>query len=58
MLTAAYHMLKTGVVYADFTDQYFEARDRTKIAKHLIKRLANLGFQAALSPIPVAIPAQ
>lgn len=58
MLTAAYHMLKTGVVYADLTDQYFEARDRTKIAKHLIKRLANLGFQAALSPIPVAIPAQ
>jgi len=52
MLTAAYHMLKTGVVYRDLTDAYFEARDRTKLAKRLVKRLADLGLHVEVSPLP------
>jgi transposase len=51
MLTAAYHMLKTGVVYQDLTDSYFDGRDRTKIAKRLVKRLHDLGYTAQLNPI-------
>jgi transposase len=51
MLTAAYHMLKTGVVYQDLTDTYFDGRDRTKIAKRLVKRLNDLGYDAQLKPV-------
>ena len=52
MLTAAYHMLKNGVVYEDLSERYVDTRDRTKVAKQLIKRLANLGFEATVSPTP------
>jgi transposase len=51
MLTSAYHMLKTGVVYHDLTDSYFDGRDRTKLAKRLVKRLHDLGYAAQLSPV-------
>jgi transposase len=51
MLTAAYHMLKTGVVYQDLGDTYFDGRDRTKIAKRLVKRLNDLGYAAQLTPV-------
>jgi transposase len=51
MLTAAYHMLKTGVVYQDLTDTYFDGRDRTKIAKRLVKRLHDLGYDAQLKTV-------
>jgi transposase len=51
MLTAAYHMLKTGVVYQDLTDTYFDGRDRTKIAKRLVKRLNDLGYDAQIKPV-------
>jgi len=52
MLTAAYHMIKTGVAYEDLTDRYFDSRDRTVTAKRLLKRLADLGFSATISPLP------
>jgi transposase len=52
MLTAAYHMIKTGVAYEDLTDRYFDSRDRTVTAKRLLKRLTDLGFSATLSPLP------
>jgi transposase len=51
MLTAAYHMLKTGVVYQDLTDTYFDGRDRTKIAKRLVKRLNDLGYTAQITAV-------
>ena len=31
MLTAAYHMLRTGAVYDDLGERYFDARDRAKL---------------------------
>jgi transposase len=51
MLTSAYHMLKTGVVYEDLTDSYFTNRDRTKLAKRLVKRLEELGMSVQVTPI-------
>jgi transposase len=57
MLTAAYHMIKTGVAYEDLTDRYFDSRDRTVTAKRLLKRLADLGFSATISPLPTVAPA-
>ena len=44
MLTAAYHMLRDGVEYEDLTGSYFDTRDRTKLAKRLIRRLEDLGL--------------
>ena len=57
MLTAAYHMIKTGVAYEDLTDRYFDSRDRTVTAKRLLKRLTDLGFSATISPLPTVTPA-
>jgi transposase len=50
MLTATYHMLKTGAAYLDLTDAYFDTRDRTKVAKRLLKRLADLGLNVQVAP--------
>ena len=50
MLTAAYHMLKNGVEYEDLTETHFDRRDRTKIAKRLVKRLEDLGLAVTTSP--------
>lgn len=51
MLTAAYHMLKNGVIYQDLTDTYFDGRDHTKMAKRLVKRLNDLGYAAHITPV-------
>jgi transposase len=44
MLTAVYHMLSRNTDYADLGSQHFERRDKTRIAKRLIKRLQDLGM--------------
>lgn len=51
MLTAAYHMLKDGVEYEDLTDAHLAQRDRTKLAKRLVKRLQDLGLVVTTTPI-------
>jgi transposase len=45
ILTAAYHMLRDGVAYKDLTGNYFDSRDRAKIARRLIRRLNDLGLE-------------
>jgi len=49
MLTAAYHMLKTGVEYKDLTDTYFAKRDPATLAKQLIRRLEDLGLKVEVA---------
>jgi len=39
MLTAAYHMLRTGAVYEDLTERYVDTRDRLKLVHRLVRRL-------------------
>jgi transposase len=48
MLTAAYHILRDGVPYRELTGAYFDARDRTKLTKRLLRRLADLGVQVEI----------
>ena len=48
MLTAAYHILRDGVPYRDLTGGYFDSRDRTKLARRLIRRLSDLGVQVEI----------
>jgi len=43
MLTAAYFMLRDGVVDEDLGHQYFAHRDKEQLAKRLLQRLRDLG---------------
>ena len=49
MLTAE-HMLRTGTVYEDLTERYFDTRDRLKLVHRLVRRLGDLGVQVELKP--------
>ena len=51
MLTAIFHMLKDGTMYQDLGGNYFDRRSTEKQKKNLIKRLADLGYAAALTPL-------
>jgi transposase len=50
ILTAAYHMLKTGTLYADLGAAYFDARTKATHVVRLVNRLKNLGFTVQLIP--------
>jgi transposase len=43
MLTAAYFMLRDGVVYEDLGPRHFADQDKQRIAKRLLQRLHDLG---------------
>lgn len=49
MLTAAYHMLRTGAVYEDLGERYFDSRDRIKLVRRLVRRLGDLGIQVQVT---------
>jgi transposase len=49
ILTAAYHILRDeGVVYLDLGGDYFDRRDKKRVARRLVKRLHELGFTVTL----------
>jgi hypothetical protein len=50
LLTAAYHMLKSGTLYQDLGANHFNHHDKDKQALHLIHRLKNLGFKVQITP--------
>jgi transposase len=50
MLTSAFHMLTTGHDYKELTGRYFDRRDRTKLAKRLVRRLQDLGLKVSVEP--------
>jgi transposase len=50
MLTAAYHMLKSGLEYRDLGADHFTRRDRSKAILRLVRRLNDLGCQVHLTP--------
>src|SRR5919199_1684835 len=52
MLTAAYHMLKDGTVYEDLGPPHFEKRSKEAQTRHLLRRLADLGYDVEISPLP------
>jgi transposase len=49
MLTAAYHMLRTGAAYEDLGERYFDSRDRLKLVRRLVRRLGDLGIQVQVT---------
>lgn len=51
ILTAAYHMLKDGTVYADLGPDYFQRRPPEQRAKALVRQIERLGFSCAIRPV-------
>jgi hypothetical protein len=51
MLTAIYHMLKDETMYQDLGRKYFDRRSHEAQKQRLVKRLAELGYAAELTPI-------
>ena len=52
ILTAVYHMLKDGKMYQDLGPNHFQRRAKDQQKHILVKRLADLGYAAALTPLP------
>jgi len=50
MLTAVWHMLSDGVVYADLGTDYFSHLDTSKTIQRLLKRLVDLGYHPQPTP--------
>jgi len=51
ILTAIYHMLKSGTPHRDLGADYFDRRAPEAKAKRLLAQLAKLGFAAQLQPL-------
>src|SRR6516225_28934 len=51
LLTAIYHMLKSGLPHRDLGADYFDRRSPEAKAKRLVAQLAHLGFAAQLQPL-------
>jgi len=54
ILTAIYHMLKSGAAHRDLGADYFDRRAPEAKAKRLVAQLAKLGFAAQLQPLAEA----
>ncbi len=50
MLTAAYHVLREGGDCHELGAEYFDRRDRAKLAQRLIRRLEDRGLQVEIRP--------
>jgi transposase len=48
ILVIAYHLLKHNVDYHDLGPHYFDERDRDRVAKRLVARLTDLGYDVTL----------
>ena len=59
ILIAIYHMLKDGTLYQDLGSNHFQNRSKGQQTKRLVKRLADLGYDVALTPLPTnRVPAE
>ena len=50
VLVIIYHVLRTKKPYADLGPDYFDQRDRTRLERHHIQRLEQLGYTVTLTP--------
>ena len=50
MLCAIYHMLKNQTRYRDLSADYFDRRDKVRVANRLRKRLEALGYAVQMAP--------
>lgn len=50
LLTATYHMLRTGTVYEDLGADYFQRRNVPQLQRQLVARLQRLGLEVEVRP--------
>ena len=50
MLVVIYHLIAAGTSYRDLGATYFDRRDKTHVAKRLVRRLTALGYSVELRP--------
>ena len=51
ILTAAYFIIKNEAEYQDLGADYFQRRDKRKVATRLVHRLEQMGYRVELTPI-------
>jgi len=51
ILTAAYHMLKTGTLYQDLGPDHFQRRSKPDQVQRLLQKLSNFGYQVTVKPL-------
>jgi transposase len=51
MLTAAYHILLQGVPYRELGHGYFDALDRSRLTRRLLRRLQSLGLEVEVKNV-------
>jgi len=51
MFSAVYYMLRDQADYRDLGEDYFHRRDRTRLARNLVKRLRELGVEVHITPV-------
>jgi hypothetical protein len=54
ILNVAYHLLRQRTSYREVGATHFEQRRREQLKRRCLDQLRNLGFQAALTPLPKA----
>ena len=50
ILTAVYHVLRTGQPYTDLGVDYFDRLDALRLERHHVRRLEQLGYSVTLKP--------
>jgi len=51
LLVVIYHVLNTGQSYRELGADYFVQLDATRIQRHHVRRLEQLGYNVTLTPI-------
>ena len=51
ILTAAYHMLKTGTLYRDLGPDHFQRRSKHTHTQRLLRQLRQLGYSVEITPL-------
>jgi transposase len=50
LVTAVYHVLRTGQPYTELGVDYFDGLDASRIERHHVRRLEQLGYSVTLKP--------
>jgi transposase len=58
VLRSVYYLLRDGTEYKDLGADYFDQLDKTRLERQAVRRLEQLGYTVALTPMrpPIAEP--
>lgn len=50
VLVIAYYLVRDGSIYRDLGAGYFDELDKTRLERHHVRRLEQLGYRVTLAP--------